>query len=233
MTDTTGREQGESATVNVIAAIVGRILLAIIFIVSGANKLIDPAATDAMIVAAGLPAGLAIPTGIFELVGGLSIAFGFMTRLFSILLAGFCLVTILFFHRQFTDPMQAAMAMKNLAIAGGFLCLFAHSQMRSSYDAMAAKHEGFVEARAAEERARDAELRAAKAEGRAEGATTVTPVAAPVVAPVAAPVVDHDRDRDGVDDRVERVRPAPVVDRDRDGVDDRDEGTPIDPRLRP
>ena len=56
---------------NMIAAFVGRVLLSIIFIVSGISKLFDPATTEAMITGAGLPAGLAIPTGIFELVGGL------------------------------------------------------------------------------------------------------------------------------------------------------------------
>ena len=110
---------------NYVAAFIGRIFLAVIFIVSGISKLFDVASTQQALASAGLPASLALPTGIFELVAGLAIALGFMTRLFAILLAGFCLVTILFFHRNFADPMQAGMAMKNLAIAGGFLCLFA------------------------------------------------------------------------------------------------------------
>ena len=96
-----------------------------------------------------------------------------MTRLFAILLAGFCLVTILFFHREFTDPMQAAQAMKNLAIAGGLLCLFAHSQMRWSYDSMRLERKAEIARRDAEERVHDAELRAARAEGRAAAPGTV------------------------------------------------------------
>ena len=192
---------------NMIAAAIGRILLSLIFIVSGASKLFDPAATEAMITGAGLPAGLAIPTGAFELIGGIAIALGFMTRLFSILLAGFCLVTALFFHRNFTDPMQAAMALKNVAIAGGFLCLFAHSQMRWSYDSMRLTRKAEIAERDGVTKAHEAELRAAAAEARAEGLrTTPTVVAAPVV---VAP--RHDRDHDGIDDRAE----------------------PIDPRLRP
>ena len=207
-----------------IAAVIGRILLSLIFIVSGASKLFDPAGTEAMITGAGLPAGLAIPVGAFELVAGLAVALGFMTRLFAILLAGFSLLTILFFHREFTDPMQAAMAMKNLAIAGGLLCLFAHAQMRWSYDSMRLHRKAEIAERDSVTKVHDAEMRAAAAEARAEGMRTA-PVAA---APVAAPRVD--RDRDGVDDRVQR-NPAAKVDRDRDGIDDRDE--PIDPRLRP
>lgn len=150
-----------------IAAFVGRILLALIFIVSGANKLVDPAGTEAMITGVGLPAGLAIPTGVFELMAGSAVALGFMTRLFAILLAGFTLLTAFFFHNRLGDPMQAVHAMKNLAITGGLLCLFAHSQMRWSYDSMRLRRKGEIAARDAETRAHEAELRAARAEGRA------------------------------------------------------------------
>ena len=193
---------------NMIAAAIGRILLSLIFIVSGASKLFDPATTEAMIVGAGLPGGLAIPAGAFELIGGIAIALGFMTRLFSILLAGFCLATALFYHRDFTDPVQSAMALKNVAIAGGYLCLFAHSQMRWSYDSMRLTRKAEIAERDAGVKVHDAELRATAAEARAEGLRT-----APVV-PAAAPVAA-----------------APAIDRDHDGIDDRDE--PIDPRLRP
>ena len=205
---------------NMFAALIGRIMLSLIFIVSGATKLFTPAATEAMIVKAGLPQGLAIPAGIFELVAGLAIALGFMTRLMSVLLAGFCLMTALFFHRDFTDPTQAANAMKNVAIAGGLLCLFAHSQMRWSYDSMRLTRKAEIAERDGAVKVHEAELRAAAAEARAEGLRTasVVPAAPPVIVaapPSAAPVSVI----------------TPKVDRNRDGIDDRDE--PIDPRLRP
>lgn len=207
---------------NTIAALIGRILLSLIFIVSGASKLFDPAGTEALITGVGLPSGLAIPAGLFELIAGLALALGFMTRLFSVLLAGFCLVTAFFFHNQFGDPMQAAMALKNVAIAGGLLCLFAHSQMRWSYDSMRLKRKAEIAERDGAEKVREAELRAARAEAaneaheRARQQTQVAPAPA-AVAPAAAsaplPARHHDRDRDGVDDRIEN--------------------TPVDPRLRP
>jgi putative oxidoreductase len=176
-----------------IAAFIGRLLLALIFIVSGANKLLDPAGTEAMITGVGLPGGLAIPTGVFELVAGLAVALGFMTRLFAILLAGFCLLTTFFFHNRFGDPLQAAHAMKNLAITGGLLCLFAHSQMRWSYDSMRERRRGEIATRQAEQRAHDAELRAARAEGRA----ATVPVAAGAL---PGRTVAVDTDGDGVAD---------------------------------
>src|SRR3546814_6083029 len=115
---------------SMIAVFIGRLFIAVIFLVSGVNKLIHVADTNAMIAAAGLPAGLAIPTGLFELLAGACLALGVATRLWSILLAVFVLLTILFFHREFVDPMQATMAMKNLAIAGGLLCLFGYGNTR-------------------------------------------------------------------------------------------------------
>ena len=153
-----------------IAAVIGRVLIAVIFIVSGIQKLWDPGPAAQMLASTNLPANLALPTGAFEVIAGLLLAVGLMTRLVAILLAGFCLVTIFFFHNQFGDPMQAAQALKNIAIAGGLLVVFAYGHMRWSYDHMRAARRGEVATRDAEVRAHEAELRAARAEGRAEAA---------------------------------------------------------------
>ena len=153
---------------SMIAVFFGRLFIAVIFIVSGVNKLIHVNDTNAMISAVGLPGGLAIPTGLFELIAGICIALGIGVRLVSILLAAFVLLTILFFHREFTDPMQAMAAMKNLAIAGGLLCLFGYGNTRWSYDALRARRREELATHRAQEHATDAELRAARAEGRAE-----------------------------------------------------------------
>ncbi|MDE8652364.1 DoxX family protein [Novosphingobium album (ex Liu et al. 2023)] len=151
-----------------IAAIIGRLLLALIFIVSGAGKLLDVSATETMIVGAGLPGGLAIPVGLFELLAGLCLALGFMVRLVAILLTVFVALTILFFHNRFTDPVQGVMALKNLAIIGGLFLAFAHSQMWSHYYAIRSERRGELFARRAEDRVHEAELRAARAEAEAK-----------------------------------------------------------------
>ncbi len=155
-----------------IAAVIGRIFIAVIFIVSGAGKIMDPATTEVMITGAGLPSGLAIPTGIFEVLAGLALALGVMTRLAAILLFGFTALATLFFHRNVTDPMQAAMALKNLAMMGGLLLVFAHSQMWWSWDRVRTARKGEVATLDAQQRTHEAELRAARAEGMAEGART-------------------------------------------------------------
>ena len=149
------------------AAVIGRILIAVIFLVSGIGKVMNPAQYEAMITGVGLPGGLALPTGIFEIVAGLCLIIGLMTRLIAVLLFGFVALATLFFHNHFDDPLQLAMALKNLAIMGGLLLVFAHSQMWWSYDAMRRTRKGELATRSAEERAREAELRAARAEGAA------------------------------------------------------------------
>lgn len=142
-----------------IAAIIGRLLLSVIFILAGVNKIMDPAATASYIESTTtLPGTLALPTGIFELVAGLLLALGFMTRLASLALAGFTLLTIFFFHNAFADPTEQTAALKNLAIAGGLLAVFAYGQVRGTYDHMRAQS-----------KVAKAELRAAHAEGKAEG----------------------------------------------------------------
>lgn len=143
---------------SMIAAIIGRILLAAMFILSGVQKLLAPAAAAQMLEAANLSPALARPTGIFELVAGLLLAVGLMTRLSAILLVAFVALTTLFFHNQFTDPVQGAFAIKNVAIMGGLLMVFAYGQMRGSYDHLRISR-----------REHRAELRAAHAEGVAEG----------------------------------------------------------------
>ena len=173
-----------------IAAFLGRLMIAALFILAGIPKIIDPTGAAAMLQSANLPGSLAQPTGIFEVVAGLLLALGFMTRLVSILLAGFTLLTTFFFHNQFGDPLQAAMALKNVAITGGLLVTFAYGHMRWSYDHMRATRKGELATSKAEARAHDAEIRAARAEGRAAAVGDV---------PVAGGPVPRNRilDRDG------------------------------------
>lgn len=177
-----------------IAAIFGRLLLAALFIVGGLQKLAAVGDTGAMLQGASLPANFALPVAIFEIIAGLLLAIGLMTRLVSLLLLVFVAGGIFFLHNNFGDPTQMQYALKDVAIMGGLLVTFAYGQMRGSYDYMREQR-----------RTHDAELRAARAEGRAEGATevprtVVTPAPATVVnappaqvvtapAPVAAPVV--------------------------------------------
>ena len=135
-------------------AVVGRLMLALIFIVSGAIKLSDPSGTTTALTSVGFPTSLVFPSILFELIGGIMIALGIFTRIMALIFAAFCLLTALLFHSETADPTQAAMAMKNIAIAGGFLCLFAHRQAAWSLDSMRQRRRDETVARNAVERAR-------------------------------------------------------------------------------
>ena len=139
-----------------LTSVVGRMLLALIFIISGISKIMHVTATAELIEkATTLPPSIALPVGIFELVFGVFLAVGFMTRVSSVLLFGFTLATVVLFHNKVGDPLQVQMALKNVAIAGGLLMVFAYGQARGSVDLWRER-----------DRARRAELRAAKAEAR-------------------------------------------------------------------
>ena len=98
----------------------GRILLAVIFVVSGFGKLTAAAGTAAYFGQMGFPAPLVVAylVGAFELLGGLAIVAGFQTRILAIAFAIFCVATGLLAHLG--DQISL---MKNIAMAGGFLVL--------------------------------------------------------------------------------------------------------------
>ena len=111
-------------------ALVGRILLALIFIVSGFGKVMNYAGTEAYMASAGLPmVGLLLPlTILVELGGGLLIAFGLFTRIVAIVQFLFLIPVSLVFHHFWDVPaaqaaMQQIQFMKNIAIMGGMLLL--------------------------------------------------------------------------------------------------------------
>ncbi|MDP1696737.1 MAG: DoxX family protein [Xanthomonadaceae bacterium] len=123
---------------NKFADLIGRILIALIFVMAGMNKVMHYDATVADMALHGLP-GMLLPVVIFtELVGGILIIIGFQTRLAALALAGFSIVTGLLMHAV---PVEGAdvvnegiMLMKNLAMAGGFLFLFVNGAGPLSFD---------------------------------------------------------------------------------------------------
>lgn len=147
---------------SLIAAIIGRLLIAILFLVSGIGKVIDPSQAAQMLESTNLPGSLAMPVGVFEIVAAVLLAIGLMTRLVAFLLAGYVALTIFFFHNDFADPMGLTNALMHLALIGGLLMTLAYGQVRGTFDYMRERRKTY-----------DAELRAARAEGKAEGATTV------------------------------------------------------------
>ena len=106
-----------------IIQLLGRIMLALIFILAGLGKIQDPAGTAGYMQSAGVPGILLWPTIALEMLGGLALALGYKTRYAAFTLAIFSVVAALMFHRNFADQMQMIMFLKNIAIAGGLLLL--------------------------------------------------------------------------------------------------------------
>ena len=118
-----------------ITVLVGRILLALIFIGSGWGKIAGYAGTQQYMESMGV-AGALLPLVIFtELGGGLALVAGLLTRLAAAGLAVFCVLSALLFHMEWSDRIQYIMFMKNVTIAGGLLVLCAYGAGALSVDA--------------------------------------------------------------------------------------------------
>jgi putative oxidoreductase len=117
------------------ADLLGRVLIAAIFLVAGLNKIGGYAGTQGYMEAMGVPGALLPLVIVLEVLGAIAIVVGWRTRLFAFLLAGFSVVSAVIFHRALGDQMQFILFMKNLAIAGGFLFLVARGPGEWSLDA--------------------------------------------------------------------------------------------------
>ena len=118
-----------------LADLLGRVLIAAIFLVAGLNKIGGYAGTQGYMEAMGVPGALLPLVIALEVLGAIAIIVGWRTRLFAFLLAGFSVVAAVIFHRALGDQMQSILFLKNLAIAGGFLFLLAQGAGAWSRDA--------------------------------------------------------------------------------------------------
>ena len=121
--------------------LIGRVLLALLFLDSGYGKIGGFAGTAGYIGSTGLPmpevmAGAAL---VVELIGGILLVIGWKARWAALALAVFTLVATFLFHNYWTMPaaqqmMQKLMFLKNLGIIGGLLFVAAYGAGRFSVD---------------------------------------------------------------------------------------------------
>jgi putative oxidoreductase len=112
-----------------LATLLGRWLIALLFLGGAAQKLFDPTEVQALLLAQGWPAWLVWPALAFNLIAGVALVLGIAVRPVAVLLAAYCAVTSLF-HFLPDDPWQMTIFVKNWAIAGGCLVLAAHGAGR-------------------------------------------------------------------------------------------------------
>jgi putative oxidoreductase len=123
-------------------ALAARILIALLFLPEGINKITGFSGTAAYIALAGLPLselGVALAI-VVEVGGSLALLIGYQARWAALVMAVFAVATGIFFHRFWTAPADQAMLehimfFKNMAIAGGLLMIVAFGAGAWSADA--------------------------------------------------------------------------------------------------
>ena len=114
-----------------IPVLIGRVLLALMFLLAGISKFAGLEGTAGYIGSAGLPMPqlLAIGTAALEVAGALLLIVGWQARWAALALAAFTLLASVLFHNFWAMPaeqqmMQQLMFMKNLSVVGGLLLVF-------------------------------------------------------------------------------------------------------------
>jgi putative oxidoreductase len=119
-------------------SLIGRILLAAMFLMSGLNKIADPSGTQQYMTAMGmtwLTPLFYVGAIILEVGGALSLLLGYRTRIGAWALILFMIPTTLIFHTQFGDPNQMIHFLKNLSVLGGLLYVATYGAGGLSIDA--------------------------------------------------------------------------------------------------
>ncbi len=107
--------------------LLARILISLIFLWSGLQKILHFSATQQYMSMHKMPQTTLLLIGaiIVEIGGGLCLLFGFKTKWAALLIALFLIPTTWIFHRNLADQIQLLEFLKNLAIIGGLLMLTA------------------------------------------------------------------------------------------------------------
>jgi putative oxidoreductase len=125
-----------------VPALIGRMLLAVMFLGAAVDKFTGLEGTAGFIASAGLPVPtlLAVGAGLLELLGAAMLIVGWQARWAALALAGFTLIASVVFHSYWAMPKAAQMVpmllfMKNMAIIGGLLMIYAFGPGSLSLDA--------------------------------------------------------------------------------------------------
>lgn len=118
--------------------LIGRVLLGLMFLVSGIHKIADPHGTQQYMIMMGMTwmttlfyiGAVAVEVG-----GSLSLLLGYRARAVGWLLFLFLIPTTLIFHTNFGDPNQMVHFLKNVSIMGGLLYVARYGAGRYSMDA--------------------------------------------------------------------------------------------------
>ena len=117
-----------------IVEFIGRILLSALFLIEGIGKISMQEGVIMYMEDYGVPEILFIPAIILEILFPLLLIIGYKTKLSALIMALFTLTVAIIFHTNFSEGMQLIFFLKDLAIAGGFIIIFAHGSNKFSLD---------------------------------------------------------------------------------------------------
>lgn len=129
-------------TLEKLVVVLARILLALIFVRAGINKLGSIDSTAAEMAKAGIPLAHLLVYGaiLMELGGGLLLIAGLFARWVALALFGYTLTLALIFHAYWNAPaqahLQASFFFGHLSMMGGMLMVVAFGAGAYSVDAM-------------------------------------------------------------------------------------------------
>jgi putative oxidoreductase len=119
-------------------SLLGRVLLGLIFLISGINKIADPEGTQHYMTLMGMTSMTTLfylGAVAMEIAGSLSLLLGYRTKAGAWLLFLFMIPTTLIFHTNFADQNQMIHFLKNLAMMGGLLYVAGYGGGRFAMDA--------------------------------------------------------------------------------------------------
>ena len=119
-----------------IVEVIGRIFLSVLFLFNGIAKIFYYEGTIEYMENFGVPGYLIIPAIIIEILFPILLTIGYKTRFSAIVLALFTILLAIIFHTDFSSQIQLTQFLKNFAIAGGFLIIFAYGPNKYSIDYM-------------------------------------------------------------------------------------------------
>jgi putative oxidoreductase len=112
----------------------GRILISIIFLYSGINKILNFEGTSQWMESFGVPGILLAPAIAVEIIFPIFLILGFKTRLAAAILSLFCIITALIFHNEFSNQMQLIAFLKNIGLTGGLLLIIVHGTKEWAFE---------------------------------------------------------------------------------------------------
>jgi putative oxidoreductase len=121
--------------------LLARILLSLIFLWSGLQKILHFSSTRQFMAQTGMPWTRLLLAGaiVVEIGGGLCLFLGFKAKWAALIIALYLIPTTLIFHGHFSDQAQFVQFLKNLAIIGGLLMVTAFDGGKISLDAFRKK----------------------------------------------------------------------------------------------